>query len=68
MLLGFVEDLWHDSWVCKVGFDVQVSVAHWPIFDTASRRCYLITCTSELAGNKGTGARPDAKEKKGWLV
>jgi hypothetical protein len=52
MCFHFRKNVRHDSWVGKVGLDIQVSVTYSTIFDTASCRCYLIAGASKLIAMK----------------
>jgi hypothetical protein len=67
MCFHFRENVRHDSWVCKVGLDVQISVTHRSVFNTASCCCDLVPGAGELVGDEGAGARTDAEDEYGGL-
>jgi hypothetical protein len=61
------KNLWHDSWICEVGLDIEVPVTYRPVFDTTSCRCDLVAGAGELIGDEGAGARTDAQDEDGGL-
>src|SRR5271156_188274 len=65
MRFHFRKDVRHDSWIGKVGLDIQVSITYRTIFNTASCRCYLIAGAGKFICNEGAGARTNAEDENG---